>query len=306
MDSFKITLPNGNVLTGLHNLHSSAISSRTPLLVALHGGSYTAKYFDVDENHTASFASNGLRVPFVAINRPGYLDSTSLLPIPKGSNYPQEYGAALHRHILPALWTEFGQPNGCNSIILLAHSLGTTGAIIAAGLYAKEIDKTYPLAGISFSGFGTQVAGPAPQPAKDSNGLPPPTITFPPAFKDSVMLQEGHADPSIYQYTESLNHSILFEELDSVMTECFPNWAEWAARVEVPVMVGVAGHDLMWKGTEEHLKDILSAFTGSSKLDGALVTGAPHNMEMSYWSRAWYARCFGFALECATLFSLSQ
>jgi len=29
------------------------------------------------------------------------------------------------------------------------------------------------------------------------------------------------------------------------------------------------------------------------------VPGAPHAIELSYWGQGWYARCFGFAMECA-------
>lgn len=62
----------------------------------------------------------------------------------------------------------------------------------------------------------------------------------------------------------------------------------------------------MWKGTEEHLRELASAFTKSERVDGTIVEGAPHNMEMSYWARGWYARCFGFALECAASFEQKQ
>jgi pimeloyl-ACP methyl ester carboxylesterase len=150
--------------------------------VALHGGTYTAKYFDVDVGHTASIVSSGLGVPIVAINRPGYHDSTSLYPIPEGSSYPEEYGNWLHRHILPAIWSEFGKPSGCDSIVLLSHSLGTTSAVIAAAMHAAEADtdRQYPLAGMIISGFGTH-----PGPSRHSISPTSPaenTITFTPEF----------------------------------------------------------------------------------------------------------------------------
>lgn len=301
MQSFKITLSVNAVLTGLHNFPSSPTPKRTPLLVALHGGTYTAKYFDVDASHSASSTSNGLEVPFIAINRPGYADSTSFCPIPTSSSYTEEYGTWLHRYILPALWQTFGEPNGCTCIVLLSHSLGAPGAILAASMHAKETIKPYPLAGISMSGFGSQTLYPP-------TNLPPSgpgatTVTFPPQFKDSILLQKGHADPEMYKYTQELNHDMTIEEAMSIENSWFPKWREWAKRVACPVMIGIASHDLMWEGTEEHLKDFSGAFTGSERVDGTVVEGAPHNMEMSFWARGWYARCFGFALECAASFA---
>lgn len=301
MQSFKITLPNNKLLTGLHSF-PSPIAPNTPLIVALHGGTYTAKYFDVDTAHTASLASIGLGVPFVAIDRPGYAGSTSFFPIPSDSSYPQELGSWLHQYILPALWKEFGEPSGCSCIVLHSHSLGATGAIIAAGLHAEEANKAYPLAGISMSGFGSQPTGPPPKPPQDPDAPPATTITIPPVFKDAVMLQKGLANPEIYKYTEALNQSMPVEEAADIERAWFPKWKEWAASVEVPVMIGLAGSDLMWKGTEDHLREFSLAFTKSARVDGTVVLGAPHNMEMSHWARGWYARCFGFALECAACF----
>lgn len=307
MHPFKLPLSNGAVVTGLHNLPapSPTASRHRPLIVALHGGTYTAKYFDVNASHTASTTSDGLRVPLVAINRPGYLDSTSFAPIPDGSSYPEEYGAWLHQYILPTLWLEFGKPSGCNCIVLHCHSLGTTGAIISASMYAKDANKQYPLGGISTSGFGIQLAGSRYRPPQDPHN-PPTTITFPPEVKDSIMLQTGHADPEMYSYTEELNHDVPIEEITSIDSVWFPRWKEWAGNVEVPVMIGLAGHDLMWKGTEEHLRDYAGAFSKSERVDGSVIKGAPHNLEMSYWAPGWYARCFGFALECAASFAQNR
>ncbi|QKX60207.1 uncharacterized protein TRUGW13939_07350 [Talaromyces rugulosus] len=302
MEPFKITLSNEATLTGLVNAGSgpAILPNRLPLIVCLHGGTYTSRYFHVDASHTASSVSNSLGVPLVAINRPGYADSTSFYPIPQGSSYPQEYGIWLHRYILPAIWAEFGEPRGCNCIVLHCHSLGSTGAIIAASMHAasEPIEATYPLAGLVISGFGSQPSGEAYKPQGDET-----TITFPPKVKDSIMLQQGCADSSIYQYTEELNHGMPVEEIGDVHTAWFPRWKEWAGNVKAPVMAAVAQDDVMWKGTREHINDFGSAFTGSERVDTSVVIGAPHNMEMSYWATGWYTRSFGFALECAASFA---
>lgn len=299
MESFKLTLSNKATLTGLHSLAASSQTSpkHLPLIVGLHGGTFSAQYFDVDTSHTASIASNGLGVPFIAINRPGYKDSTSFT-IPSGSTYPEEYGRWLHEFILPVLWTSFGQPRGCNSIILHTHSLGTTGAIVAGALYAQTppTDRKYVLGGLSISGFG------APHQSHGPPNPPPPDtethVVFPPALKEQLMYPPGTADPSIYQYGEALNNPLPVEEV-RIEQEWFPSWSRWAAGVAVSVMVCLAGEDKMWKGTREHLAEFTGGFKNSERVDGSIIVGAPHNMEMSYWAKGYYARVFGFGMECA-------
>ncbi len=313
MQPFKLTLSNDAIITGVHNLPSPSLTTpkHYPLIICLHGASYSAQYFDVNPKHTASIISNALNVPVVAIDRPGYKSSTSFYPIPNDSSYPQEYGKWLHHYILPGLWTEFGQPNGCNSIALHCHSLGATGAVIAAGMHAIESSdsKSYPLAGISMSGVGCQLGGPLFSPPQDPGkppSPPPDFVTMPPHVKDKLMLgaiSEGRADPSIYTLSESLNNPRPAEEPGSIEPFWLPRWREWAAKVKVPVMIGIAGDDGLWKGTKGHLDEFMSGFTGSARVDGSLVLGAPHNLEMSYWAQGWYARCFGFAMECATSFA---
>jgi len=71
-------------------------------------------------------------------------------------------------------------------------------------------------------------------------------------------------------------------------------------------MVSLAKRDRVWKGSREHLQEIVSAFTGSPRVEEVLLAGAPHNVEMSYWSRGWYARIFGFAIDCATSFAVKE
>src|SRR4051812_20000949 len=106
MEPFTLTLANGATMTGLSNLPapSSTAAKYRPLVVGLHGGSYCAAYFDVDTKHTAALSSSTLSVPFIAINRPGYLGSSSIYPLPPNSSDPETHADWLHKYILPALW----------------------------------------------------------------------------------------------------------------------------------------------------------------------------------------------------------
>ena len=306
MEPFTLTLGNGTRLTGLCNIPDPSPKSakRRPLIVGIHGGSYSASYFDVDAHHTAALTSNALSVPFIAINRPGIAGSTSLYPLPPDSSDPETQAAFLHNHILPALWTTFGPSNGCNSLILLCHSLGTPIAIIAASYLAAShppgTQPPYPLAGIIFSGFGIQLI-PDSGPNPDPNMAPPEFLDFTAEVKNAIMMAPGTCDPSVYNYHERLNVKFPFREVADIHTVWLPRIrSEWAKDVKVPIMFGIAERDCYWKATRGHVDELRGLFETSPRVEGGVVKGAPHNLEMSYWAQGWYTRCFGFGLECAS------
>jgi hypothetical protein len=64
-------------------------------------------------------------------------------------------------------------------------------------------------------------------------------------------------------------------------------------------MFALVENDPFFEATKQELETCMAAFTSSIRVDGSLINGAPHCMELSYWSQGWYARCFGFAMECS-------
>ena len=277
--------------------------------MAIHGGSYSSAYFDADAKHTAVLCSKALGVPVVAIDRPTYQETSSFYPIPEGKTYHEELAAQLHKYILPTIWKEYGQ--GCGSMVLHCHSLGTPSAVILAGWCAQERAKgetlAYPLSGLTISGFGSsgqnkpsliqQGGGALPDP-------PPEYIDFPLDLKDNSMLEKGTVDPAIYKQTERLHNRMMYAELgDYDVVWAGGKWRALCGAVEVPVMIGLAERDSLWRGTEEHVREFAAGFSSSERVDASLVTGAPHCIELSYWAQGWYARSFGWALECAAAYA---
>ena len=157
MEPFEILLSNNASVTGIASLPSRDKVDRPstlPLILALHGGTYSANYFFADDQHSAVPLSSALGIPFLAINRPSYRDSTPLPTVPEHSSYLQEEGKYLHNEIIPAIWKRYASQLGVSSIVLLTHSNGTPGGIVAAALNAKG--GSYPLAGLIISGHGTE------------------------------------------------------------------------------------------------------------------------------------------------------
>ncbi|KAK7427322.1 hypothetical protein QQZ08_006091 [Neonectria magnoliae] len=310
MEAFQLSLPDNTVVSGIRNipLQKPSRPRYCPLVVGLHGGCYTSQYFDVTPNYTASLTSNALSVPFIAIDRPGYKDSTPVTSIPPGSSFPEEWGTRLHQSILPALWTEFGLPNACSCIVLHCHSLGANGALVAASLYATSSASTapsYPFGGIVVSGFGSllkDTGGHAAQPDP-----PPAHVSIPVHVKDSTLLLPGTADEEVYAQSQLIDHPMPFEEIASLKASWLPTWREkWGVNVTVPVMAALAERDHYWDATDEHIQDFASSLPKSTRIDTSIIEAAPHNIELSYWSAGWYARSFGFAVECAASLGLKK
>lgn len=111
----------------------------------------------------------------------------------------------------------------------------------------------------------------------------------------------------MYAHTARLNYPMPRREVQGVWDVWLPRVErEWAPRVRVPVMLGLAERDVYWQGTAEHVRVLAAAFAGSPRVEASVIRGAPHNLEMTYWAQGWYARCFGFGMECAASFAVDR
>lgn len=309
MQPFQFNLSNGGTVTGVHSIPPLSASNvdHRPLIVALHGGCYDSQYFASIPKLSAALASEAFGVPFVSIDRPSYGGTSSILPLPEGSDFYQETGLWLHRFILPQLWSKIGVPSQCNSIVLLSHSLGVMAGIAAAALHAQDDKPQYPLGGLIANGMGNT------QSVFMKNN-PPGFITidedhvqFPVDKKDGIMFKPGTAPSEILEHCERLNAVSPLPEIYQFPTMWLPVWKEkWAASVTVPVLFCLVEDDPFFITNEEELEDCARAFKNSARVERILFRDAPHCMELSHWSQAWYARCFGFALECSARISIRK
>lgn len=296
----EITLMDGKTMTAWECMPKKTplTPKYLPLVVAVHGGSYAADYFDADAKHSISNISNSLSVPTVAINRPGYKGSPQV-EIPSGSTLIQAQGQYLHEVILPSLWKEYsGKGIGVNAIVLYAHSVGAAVAIAAASLYTPK-DAKYPLAGMSISGLGHILQpGPHEQFKFLRDNVKPPTVRFPNDAKDGIMLGSPDLyDAAILQQTDTLNNEFDFAEMADINS----TWLEYRERiagsVQIPVQYVGAEHDSLWKITPEAVDEFASAFKNSPSVESKFIPSAPHCIELSLLSASYTARVYAFAIE---------
>src|ERR1700722_5840718 len=104
-------------------------SAGRPLIAALHGGTYNARYFDVAGSRHGSFMdlAAGLGYCVVSFDRPGY----------GGSSAPQPGDNTFARHPRPpgGAIAQVADSYGADGVVLLGHSIG---GMIAAMIAASD------------------------------------------------------------------------------------------------------------------------------------------------------------------------
>ena len=144
---------------------------------------------------------------------------------------------------------------------------------------------------------------------RESANLVAFTSNFPDDFKGPIMLgppEEGMADQSIYKQTAALQSDTPAGELSDTLTQWLGYWAKYAAEVSVPVMYGLAEKDNLWSVSERSVRSFAAAFAKSPRVESGIILGSAHCSELCKVSRGWYARAFGFALECAVAKELKR
>lgn len=307
MEPFKLFLPNGAIISGRYNFpprYSKSAQIR-PLIVCIPGGSYDSRYFDVQGAQSIFNLSSCLQIPVIAIDRPGYGESTPAPDFENAPTYAQAQGIYLNSVVFPLLWQTFADSAEASAIVLLSHSIGAMIATIAAGSYTGLED--YPLAGIITSGIGSELVEGPRQGMLRLLDEPAEFVQFEATPKDATMLQLPHmnlAPMEIRQFTEQLNQPVPQGELRDINTTWLGYWKDYSTNVKVPLLYGLGEFDSLWTCSAETLAVYKAAFPESPKVTCEIIPMAPHCMELSFQSQTWYMKCFAFAIECIVANSL--
>jgi pimeloyl-ACP methyl ester carboxylesterase len=275
----------GMTFSGRRPAESGPVAADTPLVIALHGGTYTSVYFDVPGYSLLERASS-LGIPILAIDRPSYGSSSRV----DDSDSIILENAAVLDHLIGELWDAFGA--GAAGIVLIGHSIG--GAVTTA-LAARH--PSWPLLGIAVSGCLLQVP---PESGGAWAALPELyLVELPGEVKDFVMFGPdwtyGEAMPAASHVADS---PVPKTELLDITSTWIDRVRATAAQVTVPVHSRQGEFDRLWITDAQQVADFGAIFSAAPLVDASLVRHAGHCIDFHRSSRAFQLEQLAFALAC--------
>jgi pimeloyl-ACP methyl ester carboxylesterase len=265
----------------------AAVTDR-PLIAALHGGTYTARYFDVAGSAQPTFmdlaAAGGF--PVASFDRPGYGASPALDPADNTFDR--------HARLLADAIAQAARRVSAGSVFLVGHSIG---GMIALMIAAGELDFT--LVGASVTGMGAVIrpAGPAQALASLPEDA---TIDLPYDQRDQVMF--GPAFTRSADGVAAAHASYAPVPVRELIQA--PQWPDehlpgLAPKVRVPVHNALAEFDALWDSTPANVEQFAKLLTAAPFVDASIARSTGHSIDHHTLGHALHLRQLAFAEECA-------
>ena len=258
-----------------------------PLIAALHGGTYTARYFDVAASPQGTFmdaaAASGYQV--VSFDRPGYGGSPALAPA------DNTFGR--HAHLLAGAIAQAAARFSTEGVFLVGHSIG---GMIAMMISAGETD--FRLIGMSVTGMGAVIRRGGPAHALAS--LPADeTVDLPYDQRDQVMF--GPASTWTAAAVEAAHASYAPAPVRELIQA--PQWPDehlpgLAPRVTVPVHNALAEFDALWDSSPANVEQFAKLLTAAPFVDASIARATGHSIDHHILGHALHLRQLAFAEEC--------
>ena len=265
---------------------NGAASAGGPLVIAIHGGTYSSAYFDLSGRSLLECAAaNGIAA--LAIDRPGYGGSPMLALDAMNIAGQAEFLA----EALGEVWEAHrGEASG---VVLVGHSIGAAIAATVASLAPS-----WPLLGLAVSGVGLTTN---PGDHEMWQSLPNlPLVDMPAAVKDQVMFgPAGSFAPDMPAASHAANAAVPKAELLSITGEWHGVARAVLGRIDVPVHYRQAEFDRLWIVDQDQVAGFAAALSRSPLVDARLVEGVGHCIDFHRIGAAFQLQQLGFALECA-------
>ncbi len=258
-----------------------------PLIAALHGGTYTARYYDVAGSAQGTFldVAAAAGYPVVCFDRPGYGGSAALSP--------DQNTFGRHAALLADAIAQAAARFSATSVFLTGHSIG---GMIALMIAAADID--FRLTGLSVTGMGAVIRAGGPAHALAS--LPPDeTIDLPYDQRDQVMF--GPAPTWTAAAVQAAHGSYAPTPVRELIAA--PQWPDehlpgLAPRITVPVHHALAEFDALWDSTPAHVEQFAKLLTAAPFVDASIARATGHSIDHHILGHALHLRQLAFAEEC--------
>ncbi|HEY2644313.1 MAG TPA: alpha/beta hydrolase [Galbitalea sp.] len=276
----------GFTFTGLSNLGEVTPGAGDPLIIALHGGTYSSKYFDIP-GHSLLDNATKQGIAVISLDRPNYLGSSPLES--EGSIIAAN--ADVLGDAIGSIFAEYG--GDAAGVVLVAHSIGGAVATIIAAT-----PQSWPLLGLATSGCLVRV--PAESAAAWSQLPPIPMIDLPVPMKDQLMFGPPETyDDAMPAASYPSNTLVPKAELLDITGGWIERRAATCAAVAVPVHHRSAEFDHLWVVSQDEVDEYSAGFTSAPSIDAALQLGAGHCIDFHLPSDEFQNSQLAFAREAA-------
>lgn len=287
-----LTHVGGIPISGLTRFPSGS-SEGHPLIIAIHGGTYTSAYFDI-AGYSLLDRGQANGIPIIAIDRLGY-GASSAFATPQTTI---QHNAELLNLAIDAIWRT--HHNGACGVVLIGHSIGGAVATAIAALQPK-----WPLLGLAISGVGLE---PVPE-SKDNWATLPDLalIEVPSEVMDSFCF--GPASTYDQLAMPMASHAANAPSPRSELIDIVSGWPKQAealaSRVNVPVHYRQPEFEKLWVVNDEQIQRFSAAFTKAPSVDANWCKGAGHCIDFHHGGEAFQLEQLAFALRCTRKDDLS-
>jgi pimeloyl-ACP methyl ester carboxylesterase len=253
----------GFSFTGRTNIGEVTPSAGDPVIVALHGGTYSSEYFDIP-GHSLLDNATKQGIAVIAIDRPNYVGSSPLTS--DGSIIADN--ATVLSDAIGSIFAEHG--GDAAGVVLVAHSIGGAIATIIAAT-----PQSWPLLGLATSGCLVKVPS---ESAEAWTQLPDiPMILLPVPLKDQLMFGPPETyDDAMPAASYPSNTLVPKAELLDITGGWIERRAETCAAVAVPVHHRSAEFDHLWIVDQAEVDAYRAGFTSAPSVNAQLELGAGH------------------------------
>lgn len=260
---FEISTKSGTKLAGRRARSTKPEAATRPVIIAIHGGTYTSAYFDVP-NYSLLDQAFAKGFDIIAVDRPGYGASTPLGDAPDLIQKNAEYLNAC----VPELLRDFGRADA--PVFLIGHSIG--GAITVS---MAALQPAWTLTGIAVSGVGLKTP---PDHAENYAHLPKQYfVELPTPMKDQVMFgPEGTFASDMPAASHIANTSVPRSELTDITGGWQQRLPGLAPKVRVPVHYRQGEHEKLWLLDQAMIDGFAALFTTAGHVDAAITRNAGH------------------------------
>jgi pimeloyl-ACP methyl ester carboxylesterase len=255
------------------------------VVVALHGGGASARYFDHPTHPELSLLQIGAALghTVIAVDRPGYgMSRTSAEELAD----PQRRVDLLYATVDELLGTG---PRGAG-VFVVAHSLGCE---LAVRMAADE--RGAGLLGVELAGTGLRyhaVARELMENHRRAGDAQRPTGIL------DLLFRPAHL------YPDDIDGEAVGGRSPGYEGEVSRSWAAdtfpaLAAEIPVPVRYTIADHESVWSTGPEALAEVAALFTASPRVVAEEQVAAGHNLSLGLSARAYHLKVLAFVEECA-------